>query len=52
MINCLIMLKITKNYQNIVFNLLQQNYLHLLEHDKNIFDILCLNKKIIEKKST
>ena len=31
-------------YKNIVFNLLQQNYLHLLEHDKNIFDILCLNK--------
>ena len=30
--------------KNTLFKLLEQNYLHILENDKNIFDVLCLNK--------
>lgn len=30
--------------KNTLFNLLEHNYLHILENDKNIFDVLCLNK--------
>lgn len=31
-------------YKNELFNLLEQNYVHLLENNKNIYDVLCINK--------
>ena len=31
-------------YKNELFMLLKQNYIHLLDSNKNIFDVICLNK--------